>query len=124
MWRKKKGPLFYDVTSELEREFGPMGAPGWNAAEERAWERYNAAMLLDARKEAGLTQEELAKRLGVDKGYISRVERGLTEPMVSTFYRLAAALGFRVDLVPVGKAAAGAAGHPESVSPAETDAPS
>lgn len=124
MWRKKKGPLFYDVMAELEREFGPMGSPGWNAAEERAWERYNAAMLLDARKEAGLTQEELAKRLGVDKGYISRVERGLTEPMVSTFYRLAAALGFRVDLVPVGETAAGAAGHPESVSPAETDAPS
>ncbi len=124
MWRKKKKPLFYDVTAELERQFGPMGSPGWKAAEERAWERYNAAMLLDARKEAGLTQEELAKRLGVDKGYISRVERGLTEPMVSTFYRLAAALGFRVDLVPVGEAAAGATGRSESVTPAETDSPS
>lgn len=100
MRKRKEEPWLYDLDAELERHFGPMGSPGWNAAEERAWERYNAAMLLEARKEAGLTQEELANRLGVDKGYISRIERGLTEPMVSTFYRLAAALGFRVDLVP------------------------
>lgn len=98
--KKKEEPLFYDLTADFERQFGPMGSPGWNAAVERAWERYNADLLLEARKEAGLTQEELANRLGVDKGYISRIERGLTEPMVSTFYRLAAALGFRVDLVP------------------------
>lgn len=98
--KKKEEPLFHDLTADFERQFGPMGSPGWNAAVERAWERYNADLLLEARKEAGLTQEELANRLGVDKGYISRIERGLTEPMVSTFYRLAAALGFRVDLVP------------------------
>ena len=101
--KKKEEPLFYDLTAEFERQFGPMGSPGWNAAAERALERYNADLLLEARKEAGLTQAELAKRLGVDKGYISRIERGLTEPMVSTFYKLAAALGFRVDLVPEGR---------------------
>lgn len=98
--KKKEEPLFHDLTADFERQFGPMGSPGWNAAVERAWERYNADLLLEARKKAGLTQAELANRLGVDKGYISRIERGLTEPMVSTFYRLAAALGFRVDLVP------------------------
>lgn len=101
MRKKRKEPLFYDVTAELEQCFGPIGSDSWNAAADRAWERYNADVLLAARKAAGLTQEELAARLGVDKGYISRVERGLTEPMVSTFYRLARALGYRVDLVRV-----------------------
>ena len=47
------------------------------------------------------TQEELAKRIGMDKGYISRVERGLTVPTVSTFYRIAAAMGFAVELRPI-----------------------
>lgn len=114
--KKREEPLFYDVTAELERQFGPMGSPGWNAAVERAWERYNADLLLEARKEAGLTQEELANRLGVDKGYISRIERGLTEPMVSTFYKLAAALGFRVDLVPVDRPETAASQKAEGVA--------
>lgn len=29
-----------------------------------AWEEYNAQILLDTRKNAGLTQAELAKRIG------------------------------------------------------------
>ena len=68
-----------------------------------AWDEYNAQILLEARKKAGLTQEELAKRIGMDKGYISRVERGLTVPTVSTFYRIVAAMGFTVELRPIIK---------------------
>ncbi|WP_293671135.1 helix-turn-helix transcriptional regulator [uncultured Parabacteroides sp.] len=58
-------------------------------------------MLLDARKNARLTQAELAKRIGADKGYISRIERGLTIPTVSTLYRIAAAMGLTVELRPM-----------------------
>ena len=116
MRKRKEEPWLYDLDAEFERQFGPKGSPGWNAAVERAWERYNADLLMKARKDAGLTQEELANRLGVDKGYISRVERGLTEPMVSTFYRLAAALGVRVDLVPEG-APAGRVVGPDADAP-------
>ena len=57
--------------------------------------------LLDARKNAGLTQAELAQRIGADKGYISRVERGLTIPTVSTLYKIAAAMGMTVELRPM-----------------------
>ena len=34
---------------------------------EKAWEEYNAQILLDARKNAHLTQAELAARIGADK---------------------------------------------------------
>ncbi|WP_416340454.1 helix-turn-helix domain-containing protein [Proteiniphilum sp.] len=47
------------------------------------------------------SQAELAQRIGVDKGYISRVERGLTIPTVSTLYRIAAAMGMTVELRPI-----------------------
>lgn len=67
----------YDVSAELEKELGAKGTPQREAAINHAWEEYNAQILLDARKNAGLTQAELAKRIGADKGYISRVERGL-----------------------------------------------
>lgn len=57
--------------------------------------------LLDARKNARLTQEELARRIGANKSYISRVERGLLTPTVATLYKIAAAMGLTVELRPI-----------------------
>ena len=91
---------FYDVSMELEKEFGAIGSESRQMAEDKAWEEYNAQILLDARKKAGLTQQELARRIGTDKGYISRVERGLIIPSVSTLYRIASAMGLTVELRP------------------------
>lgn len=90
----------YDVSAELEREFGKVGSRSREKAIAQAWEEYNAQILLDARKNAGLTQAELAERIGADKGYISRLERGLTVPTVSTLYKIAAAMGLTVTLQP------------------------
>lgn len=96
-----KNDEIYDVSAELAREFGEVGTPEREKAVEKAWEEYNAQILLDARKNAGLTQAELARRIGADKGYISRIERGLTIPTVSTLYRIAAAMGLTVELRPM-----------------------
>ncbi len=90
----------YDVSAELDREFGKIGTSTRDAAIEQAWEEYNAQILLDARKNAGLTQTELAKRIGADKSYISRVERGLTVPTVATLYKIVAAMGLTIELKP------------------------
>lgn len=96
----KRNEEIFDVSAELEREFGPKGSETRKLAEDKAWEEYNAQILLDARKNAGLTQQELAERIGADKGYVSRVERGLIIPSVSTLYRIAAAMGLTVELRP------------------------
>jgi HTH-type transcriptional regulator/antitoxin HipB len=45
-------------------------------------------MLKEARIEANLTQEELAEKTGTKKSYISRIERGLSDIQISTYYRL------------------------------------
>jgi len=45
-------------------------------------------MLQEARREANLTQEDLAKRTGTKKSYISRIENGKSDIQLSTFYRL------------------------------------
>lgn len=91
----------YDVSAELARELGEVGTSEREKSVEKAWEEYNAQILLDARKNAKLTQEELAQRIGANKGYISRIERGLTIPTVSTLYRIAAAMGMTVELRPM-----------------------
>ena len=90
----------YDVSAWIDEECGAPGTERRKASTERAWEEYNAQVLLDARKQAGVTQAELARRIGSDKGYISRLERGLTTPTISTFYRIVSALGFSVRLSP------------------------
>ena len=46
------------------------------------------AMLQEARKEAKLTQEQLANKTGTKKSYISRIETGKSDIQLSTFYKL------------------------------------
>jgi len=46
------------------------------------------AMLQEARKEAKMTQEELAGKTGTKKSYISRIESGKSDIQLSTFYRI------------------------------------
>ena len=88
----------YNVSEELNKTFGAPGTESRRRAEEQAWEEYNAQILLDARKESGMTQSELAQKIGTDKSYISRVERGITIPSISTFYRMVSAMGLTVEL--------------------------
>ena len=45
-------------------------------------------MLKEARKEANLTQEELAQRAGIDKSYISDIENGRSDVSLSDFHTL------------------------------------
>ena len=99
--KKSNSGNFYDVTAHLVEKFGPVGSDTWKAEENRAWEEYNAEILRDARKEAGMTQTELAERIGADKAYISKVEHGRTIPTVSSFYRIVSALGIQVEITKV-----------------------
>ena len=53
--------------------------------------------IIDFRKAKGLTQEQLAKLLGVTQGAVAQWENGLTHPAFNMLPRLAAALGVTVD---------------------------
>ena len=88
----------YSVSDELNQVFGNHGTDSRKEAERQAWEEYNAQILLDARKQAGMTQSELAEKIGADKSYVSRIERGITVPSISTFYRMVSAMGLSVEL--------------------------
>lgn len=46
-----------------------------------------------ARKAVGLSQEALADEAGIDRTYVSGVERGVRNPTVTILDRLAKALG-------------------------------
>lgn len=50
------------------------------------------------RKDAGVTQEELAEKLHTQKTAISRLENHAEDMLVSTLFKIAAALDMRVDI--------------------------
>ena len=67
--------------------------------DEEAYAFYTGQLLQNARKEAKVTQAELAKRINSTKSYISRVENGDIIPSVAKFWEMITSLGMRVEIV-------------------------
>jgi transcriptional regulator with XRE-family HTH domain len=55
-------------------------------------------LLRDARRRHGIDQRSLARRAGTTQAQVSRIERGLVSPSVTTLERLFTAMGERVVL--------------------------
>jgi len=84
----------------LDNLYGKEGSIERELFKDEAYSYYTGKIIEQARKEAKMTQSELAEKVGSNKSYISRIENGRTEPKVSTFYRIAAALRCSVELTP------------------------
>lgn len=72
----------------LIEKYGDKGTPKRDAFDADSLAFRLGVMLKEARKEANLTQEELAQKTGTKKSYISRIERGLSDIQVSTYHKL------------------------------------
>ena len=60
--------------------------------------------MIDARKQSGLTQKELAERTGINQADISKLENGTANLSIRTLRRLADGMGMKMKLVfePIG----------------------
>lgn len=87
-----------DYSQVLDEKYGHDGTPERELFELNAWTFYSGMLLLNARKESGVTQEELAMRTGTSKSYISRIENGLISPGVDVFYKMINALGLKIEI--------------------------
>jgi len=72
----------------LDVEFGKVGTPERAKFEEESVQFIVSEMLKQARKEAHLTQEELAKKIGTQKSYISKIESGRSDINLATLSRI------------------------------------
>jgi len=71
----------------------PLTEEGRAAYEDEARISEFRALVYRLRTEAGLTQAELARRMGTTQSAIARIEGGGTRPTLVTLERLAAAVG-------------------------------
>lgn len=87
------------IDSMMDAEFGKVGTPEREAFRKEAYAYCMGQMICEARKKEKMTQAELAQRIGTNKSYISRIEKGVIEPGISTFFRIIDALGLKVEIV-------------------------
>ncbi len=84
----------------LDIKYGKIGTEKRDDFEERAQYFVISELLKEARKEAKMTQEQLAEKVGTKKSYISRLENGKCDIQLSTLYRIFEfGLGKRVNLL-------------------------
>ncbi len=83
----------------LDNRYGTVGSEKRTEFEIKAKAFAIGEILRDARKEAHMTQEELAQKTGTRKSFISRIENGHSDIQLSTLYRLVEiGFGKRVNL--------------------------
>lgn len=82
----------------LNAEFGELGTPSREEFDKDTEAFCLAQTLKEERKRAGLTQQELADRIGTKKTYISRLENGKADIQLNTLFRIFEGLGRRVSL--------------------------
>ena len=86
-----------DIEAETIYEEG-VSVHGSRPAEQTASVAVLRARAQKARAQKGLSQKQLAALTGIDQADISRIERGLANPSVSTLERIAVALGGRLSV--------------------------
>ena len=83
----------------LSWEFGKPGTPEREEFRKEAYAYCMGQIICDARKKEKMTQSELAEKIGTNKSYISRIEKGIVDPGISTFCRIIDALGLKIEIV-------------------------
>lgn len=100
MNKEKKTAIMESTSFEelLNAEYGERGMEAREKFEEEAETFCLAECLKEQRRLAGLTQEQLAAKIGTKKSYISKIENGHADIQLSTLFRIFGGLGKRISL--------------------------
>ena len=86
------------VEDLFKEKFGEVGSAEREDfyAKSKAW--YYASVLKSARRTAGITQQQLADRIGKKREYIALLEKGETDMQLSTFIMITEVLGLKISI--------------------------
>lgn len=92
-------PNVGSMDAVLDSLYGKVGTPEREEFRREAYAYCMGQIICEARKKEKMTQTELADRIGTNKSYISKIEKGVVEPGISTFCRIIEALGLKIEIV-------------------------
>jgi DNA-binding XRE family transcriptional regulator len=100
MEKNKKDALMNcsNLDELLDADFGKVGTTTRDEFNKETEAFCLAQTLREERIRAGLTQQQLAEKIGTKKTYISRLENGKADVQLSTLFRIFEGLGRRVCL--------------------------
>ncbi|MCH8096210.1 MAG: helix-turn-helix transcriptional regulator [Proteobacteria bacterium] len=76
-----------------------MEEPGYKSAYDALDDEFQLAKtLIEARKQAGLSQDQLARRMKTSQSYVARIESGQVRPSTKALERFARATGTRLKI--------------------------
>lgn len=76
------------INEHFDRKYGEPGSKSRIDFEHKAEAFMVAELVKDSRKKANMTQEQLAKKLNVNRAYISKIERASSDIRISTLRRI------------------------------------
>ena len=86
--KDKKNKTLLTLEEFKEKNYGKLGTKERDELES-GYESFKlGALIHDTRLEMGMTQEQLAEKVGTKKSYISRLENGKCDIQLSTLYRI------------------------------------
>jgi ribosome-binding protein aMBF1 (putative translation factor) len=95
----KKDKIITTFEEHLDERYGSIGSKVRTDFDIKAKAFAIGEIIKDERKQSNMTQEELAKRTGTRKSFISRIENGHSDIQLSTLYKLIEqGLGKKIDL--------------------------
>ncbi|MFD3275900.1 helix-turn-helix domain-containing protein [Aquirufa echingensis] len=84
----KTNPNTTTLDQFTTQHYGPKGTKKREAFE-RGYEQFKVGALIhDARIKAGLTQEQLAQKVGSTRSYISKIENDIKEVRISNLQKI------------------------------------
>lgn len=83
---KTKNPK--TINEHFDRKYGKTGTESRADFVQKAEVHFIAELIKEKRKQANLTQQQLAERLNVNRTYISKIERAVGDIQLSTLRRI------------------------------------
>lgn len=83
----------HNINEKMDKELGEVGTASRDEFHAKSVAWYYGEILRDRRKELKITQQQLAEKVGKERSYIARIEKGETDMQLSSLIRIARALG-------------------------------
>lgn len=96
--KDNKEPYLTPIEDLITEDFGEIGTSERNEFEMECDAFIIGERLKGERLRAGLTQTELAEKIGTKKSYISRIERGMADIQLSTLVKVFHGLGREISV--------------------------